>query len=104
MARVAKLSWFNRLFKVFCVISYIGKIIQKNIIMGNERGFLSNFSVFKKAISISLALTLAACSVNQAPITSSQRSERVNRDLQEIFSRQEPITGPLSLYEAMAIV
>jgi len=84
------------------VIINIGKINRKNIATDKKTGFLSGFCVLKKAVSISLALTLAACSVNQTPITSSQRSDRVNRDLQEIFSRQEPITGPLSLYEAMA--
>ncbi len=45
---------------------------------------------------------MAACSVNHLPFSDRQRAGRVNKDLDEIFSRQEPIMGALTVYEAMA--
>ncbi|MGD9637444.1 MAG: TolC family protein [Alphaproteobacteria bacterium] len=64
-----------------------------------------NKHIFKhkrKAFSFALLLVLFGCAVNVKPITSDQRADRTNSDLQQIFSRQEPIIGKLSIYEAMA--
>ena len=56
----------------------------------------------KKALFLAVSLILVGCAVNVSPITSGQRADRANKDLQEIFSRQEPVIGRLSIYEAMA--
>jgi outer membrane protein TolC len=47
-------------------------------------------------------LMLAACAIQPDPLTKDETEARIEGDLQAMFSEQEPIDGPVTLYEAMA--
>ncbi|MBK1670373.1 transporter [Rhodovibrio sodomensis] len=49
-----------------------------------------------------LGLGLGACAIQPEPLTRDETQARIETDLQAMFSEQEPIDGPLTLYEAMA--
>ncbi|WP_220804169.1 TolC family protein [Pseudomonas sp. NCCP-436] len=56
-----------------------------------------------KLFSISiLAMTIAGCAVTSQPIDRNASEERIRQDLANMFKDQEPISGPLTLHEAMA--
>lgn len=56
-----------------------------------------------KFFSVSvLALAITGCAVTSEPIDRSESEQRARQDLASMFDGQEPISGPLTLHEAMA--
>ncbi len=56
-----------------------------------------------KFFSVSvLALAISGCAVTSQPIDRSVSEQRARQDLQAMFKDQEPLSGPLTLHEAMA--
>lgn len=49
-----------------------------------------------------MGLMLGGCSMGLDPLTPVEHQQRVSSDLQAMFDAQEPVTRPISLYEAMA--
>lgn len=49
-----------------------------------------------------LALTISGCAVTSQPIERSFSEQRAKSDLLSMFKDQEPLSGPLTLHEAMA--
>ncbi|MEK1907430.1 MAG: TolC family protein [Pseudomonas sp.] len=49
-----------------------------------------------------LALAISGCAVTSQPIERSASEQRAQSDLQSMFKDQEPLSGPLTLHEAMA--
>lgn len=57
----------------------------------------------RKLIGVSLlALAISGCAVTSQPIERSASEARARDDLQIMFKGQEPLSGPLTLHEAMA--
>lgn len=59
----------------------------------------SKFRIFPVLISV---LFLWGCTVSPKPMSVEEFKARANEDLASLFKDQEPISGPLTLYEAMA--
>ncbi|WP_159967669.1 TolC family protein [Pseudomonas sp. 9Ag] len=49
-----------------------------------------------------LACTVSGCAVTSEPIERSASEQRARTDLQSMYKDQEPLSGPLTLHEAMA--
>ena len=49
-----------------------------------------------------LALTVSGCAVTSEPIDRSVSEQRARTDLQNMYKDQEPLSGPLTLHQAMA--
>ncbi|MBC3349814.1 TolC family protein [Pseudomonas sp. SWRI196] len=49
-----------------------------------------------------LALTVSGCAVTSEPIERSVSEQRAQTDLQNMYKDQEPLSGPLTLHQAMA--
>ena len=49
-----------------------------------------------------LALAISGCAVHTQPIALSTSAERAQQDLSAIYQNQEPLSGPLTLHDAMA--
>lgn len=47
-------------------------------------------------------LVLAGCTVTPKPLTSTELSARAEKNVVDVTKDQEPVSGPISLYEAMA--
>lgn len=57
----------------------------------------------QKLFSVSLlALVVSGCAVTSDPIDRSVSEQRAQSDLQQMYKGQEPLSGPLTLHEAMA--
>lgn len=57
----------------------------------------------QKLFSVSLlALAISGCAVTSQPIERSASEQRAQSDLHSMFKDQEPLSGPLTLHEAMA--
>ena len=56
----------------------------------------------KKFIAVSLAGALAGCAVSPQALTTDEMTSFAEANLSALSASQEPITGPVSLYEAMA--
>lgn len=54
------------------------------------------------SMAISVILLLSGCSVKPQPLTTDEVTERVRSDKERMYAEQEPITGPITLSEAMA--
>ncbi|RKP48110.1 TolC family protein [Trinickia fusca] len=48
------------------------------------------------------ALWLSGCAVRPIPFTDAERAQTAQKDRTEMFSKQEPVRGPITLEEAMA--
>ncbi|WP_020481435.1 TolC family protein [Methylomonas sp. MK1] len=48
------------------------------------------------------AVLLNGCSLAPAPLTQQERQSQIGSDQVKLFQQQEPVTGPLSLYQAMS--
>jgi len=55
-----------------------------------------------KSIAIVVALVLTGCVVTPRPLTEAEFERRAGKDLGKMFENQEPVTGPITLSEAMA--
>ena len=49
-----------------------------------------------------LALAISGCAVTSEPIERSVSEQRARSDLHGMYKDQEPLSGPLTLHEAMA--
>ena len=58
----------------------------------------------KTPVSLCVALFLAACTsvVKEQPYTEDENSARAKADQVKMYADQEPVTGPISFYEAAA--
>jgi outer membrane protein TolC len=54
------------------------------------------------ALAVSLAIFAAGCAVTPEPMTPEDVQERIKNDHERMFSQQEPVTAPISLWEAQA--
>ncbi|MCB1510388.1 MAG: TolC family protein [Hyphomicrobiaceae bacterium] len=61
-------------------------------------------SSFSRAVLFSTvsSLALAACTVAPKPLTKLEIASNARSHLRQVTAKQEPVTGPISLYEAMA--
>lgn len=59
----------------------------------------NNYKAFAASL---LALAISGCAVTSQPIDKSVSEERARTDLQTMFQGQEPLSGPLTLHQAMA--
>jgi outer membrane protein TolC len=53
-------------------------------------------------ILIFTVIALGGCAIKPSPLTMDEIKDRANADLSTAFSGQEPVDGPITLYEAMA--
>jgi outer membrane protein TolC len=53
-------------------------------------------------IGTAAAMALAGCAVTPQPLTPSEREATAAENLAQVDANQEPVTGPIDLYEAMA--
>ena len=49
-----------------------------------------------------MATTFTGCAVAPVPVTDQERASRIHHDMDKLFTEQEPISAPLTLYDAMA--
>ncbi len=56
----------------------------------------------KYYITLILLIMLCGCAVLPQPMSLKQIENRVDKDRQDIFANQEPISAPLTIYDAMA--
>ena len=56
----------------------------------------------KLILSVSALTLLGACTVTPKPLTPSELATRADANAQAVAANQEPVTGPIDLYEAMA--
>ena len=57
----------------------------------------------QKIFSLSLlVLTMSGCAVTSEPFSKQQSEQRIRQDMSTMFSQQEPVTAPITLYDAMA--
>lgn len=54
------------------------------------------------AVTVGALLFTSGCAVSPKPLTLAENSERAEQDLKALFADQEPVNGPVTLYEAMA--
>ncbi|MGM0594534.1 MAG: TolC family protein [Pseudomonadota bacterium] len=54
------------------------------------------------ATALSSVLLLGGCAVTPEPLSEAEHGERVQQDLSRLFADQEPLSGPVTLHEAMA--
>lgn len=65
-----------------------------------RRGQVSRFRSWLVA-SVAV-MALAGCAVVREPLTAEENANRAKQDVAALFGDQEPLNGPLGLYEAMA--
>ena len=53
-------------------------------------------------IIVTILIVLSGCSVVPEPFTREEIRDRVKDDLSNLYANQEPVTGPITLHEAMA--
>ncbi|BBP84676.1 MULTISPECIES: TolC family protein [unclassified Pseudomonas] len=63
---------------------------------------MTNHNKYKVFAASLLALAISGCAVTTQPIDKSVSEERARTDLQAMFKGQEPLSGPLTLHQAMA--
>ena len=56
----------------------------------------------KLLISTGAVLALGACTVTPKPLTSGELAATADRNLRDVDANQEPVSGPIDLYQAMA--
>ncbi|GAB7260333.1 MULTISPECIES: TolC family protein [Dickeya] len=57
----------------------------------------------RKLFSLSLiVVAMSGCAVTSQPISKEQSEQRIRQDKVAMFSKQEPVTAPITLYDAMA--
>ena len=57
---------------------------------------------YKAIVGISAALALSGCAVNPEPLAPSEIAATAERNFQTVDADQEPVSGPIDMYEAMA--
>jgi len=54
------------------------------------------------ALGAAIGLALGGCAIQPKPMAPAQRATLAEADLASLFTHQEPVSGPIDLYEAMA--
>jgi len=57
---------------------------------------------YKAIVGISAAAALSGCAVNPEPLAPSEIAATAERNFQTVDANQEPVSGPIDMYEAMA--
>ncbi len=57
---------------------------------------------YKQLLGISAAAALSGCAVNPEPLARSDIAATADRNFQAVDANQEPVAGPIDMYEAMA--
>ena len=60
------------------------------------------FGGLRHSVVAAIAISLSACAVHPQPFTDAERAEAAHKDRLQMIGRQQPITGPITLDEAMA--
>ena len=60
------------------------------------------FGGLRHSLLAGIAVSLSACAVHPQPFTAAERAGAARSDRLQMIGRQEPITGPITLDEAMA--
>ena len=68
----------------------------------NNKKVTMNHSAPQFIAGLSGIVLLAGCAIMPEPITQTEQQASLNADKQVIFAKQEPISAPISVYEAMA--
>jgi len=58
--------------------------------------------LLKLIFGLSVCFFFMGCAISPKPLTQAQIEMRVAQDIKEIFTEQEPVDAPISIYEAMA--
>ena len=58
--------------------------------------------LLKFGFTVALLLMITACTVTPKPINETEIRERVSKTMSKLVQDQEPVNGPIDLYEAMA--
>jgi outer membrane protein TolC len=69
--------------------------------MSNATGHLPAVKARPLALALASALLLAGCSVVPTPLDDAQRSARATEDQSKLFEAQDPLSGPLTLAQAL---
>ena len=56
----------------------------------------------KPLVIASLAIFFSGCALHPKPITNAERQARFQRDLANMYANQDPVTGPINIYDATA--
>ena len=56
----------------------------------------------KKLLAVAICSLVTGCSLTPSPLTPQERQAQLSADQVALFQNQEPITAPISLYQAMA--
>ncbi len=56
----------------------------------------------KTLLALAICATLTGCSLTPSPLTLQERQSQIGADQVTLFKDQEPLTGPLTLYQAMS--
>jgi outer membrane protein TolC len=85
-------------------MSPAGSFIHESIPSAKESPTLPSTLVFpKKVLAAALGtLILGGCAIHPRPLTLEQRQATLAADSQAMFAAQEPVSGPITLDEAMA--
>lgn len=70
--------------------------------IGNGEDRRRRVGAFRAFLLLTAGLVVTACSVTPEPLTLEERRTQVEADRARLFSEQEPVTGPITLAEAMA--
>jgi multidrug efflux system outer membrane protein len=69
----------------------------ENIYMDKQMNKLKNILV-----TMTITIVIGGCAVTPEPVSQESLVEQRDDDMNRIFANQEPVEGPISLYEAMA--
>ena len=69
--------------------------------MPNATGHSPAVKTRPLALALASALLLAGCSVVPTPLDDAQRSARATEDQSKLFEAQDPLSGPLTLAQAL---
>jgi multidrug efflux system outer membrane protein len=58
--------------------------------------------MIRKVVILCLICIMSACSITPKPLTTSDRYQESIKDLKELFAQQEPMSGKLDFYQALA--
>jgi len=61
-----------------------------------------NNRIVKLLLVVTATLTMSACAISPELITDTERSVRIKQDMLDLYKGQEPVSGPISLSEAIA--
>jgi outer membrane protein TolC len=60
------------------------------------------FRLFNITLVAAVVVFTGGCAIQPTPMTDADRQQRIDTDLEQMFTEQEPLQGPLTLHEALA--